>query len=79
MKLYALKIRKSNLGLITLLNGGVEPKVEKKESYFIFDATSNSDVPNVIVSGREFLQTYDIMSRSPLLLSVKQYHDPEKK
>jgi hypothetical protein len=77
MKLYALKIRKSDLGLITLLNGGVEPKVEKKESYFIFDATWNSDVPNVIVSNREFLQTYDIMKSSPLVLTVKEYHGSE--
>lgn len=72
MKLYALKIRKSDLALITLLNNGVTPKIEKKETLFIFDAEENSDYVPQIITRREFMQTCDIMKRSPLLLSIKQ-------
>lgn len=70
MKLYAIKIRKSDLELITLLNGGVTPAVEKKPTYFIFDATWK--VPNKIVTEREFLANYEISSRSPLMLALKK-------
>ena len=72
MKLYAIKIRKSDLELITLLNGGVTPAVEKKPTYFIFDATWNSDVPNEIVTEREFYNRFEIKTNGPLLLSLKK-------
>lgn len=72
MELYAIQIQKSHLALITLLNGGVTPKVEKKTTYFIFDATWNSDVPNEIVTEREFLQRFEISSRTPLLFKLKK-------
>jgi len=72
MKLYALKIRNSDLELITLLNSGVTPEVEKK-TYFIFDATWNSDVPNQIMTERELLTTYDLKkSYGPHLLALKK-------
>lgn len=72
MKLYALKIRKSDLALIALLNGGVTPKIEKKTTYFIFDATWNSDYVPQIITERTFNQTCDIVNNSPLLLAIKQ-------
>jgi hypothetical protein len=72
MKLYALKIRKSDLALITLLNNGVTPEVEKTKTYFLFDATWNTDYVPQIITERTFLQTCDIMKISPLLLSIKQ-------
>lgn len=75
MQLYAIKIRKSDLALITLLNAGVTPKVEKTETYFVFDATWNSEVPNQIVTHRKFLTTYDLKGIQPMLLACK----PSKK
>ncbi len=72
MKLYALEIKKSDLALITLLNNGVTPKVEKVKTYFIFDATWNTDYVPQIITRREFMQTYDIYSNSPLLLRLKK-------
>lgn len=72
MKLYAIQIQKSHLELITLLNQGVTPQIEKKKTYFIFDATWNSDVPSEIVTEREFHDRFEISSRSPLLLSLKK-------
>lgn len=71
MKLYALKIRKTDIALITLLNSGVTPEIEKKNTYFVFDATWNTDVPNKIISEREFLK-YNISMLSPILLSVNE-------
>jgi hypothetical protein len=72
MELYAIKIQKSHLALITLLNGGVTPKVEKQPSYFIFDATWNSDVPNEIVTAREFLQRFEIFWRRSSLFKLNK-------
>lgn len=72
MNLYALKIRKSDLALITLLNNGVTPKVEKIETYFIFDTAAGSDYIPQILSKRTFLQTCDIVKSSPLMLRIKQ-------
>ncbi len=71
MKLYAILIRKSDLELIALLNNGVTPKVEKEKTYFIFDATWNSEFVPMIVTELEFYNTYDI-SRRTLLLSLNK-------
>lgn len=73
MPLYALEVRKVDLELIALLNAGVTPEVEKRPTYFIFDSAWNSDVPNQIVTKREFLQNYDISGRpqSPMVLRLK--------
>jgi hypothetical protein len=72
MKLYAIKIRKSDLALIALLNNGVTPKIEKTKTYFIFDSAENSEYVPQIITERKFLQTCDIMNTSPLLLAIKQ-------
>lgn len=71
MKLYAIKIRKTDLALITLLNGGVTPEIEKKSTYFIFDATWNTDYVPQIITQRELL-SYEISNLSPLFLSIKK-------
>lgn len=70
MHLYAIKVQKSHLAMIALLNNGVVPEVEKTTTWFIFDATWNSEVPNKIVTDREFLQ-YTLKGWQPLLLSIK--------
>ena len=72
MKLYALKIRNSDLELITLLNSGVTPEVPKTPTYFVFDATWNSDVPNQIMTERELLKTHDLKSNGPHLLALNK-------
>lgn len=72
MQLYALKIRKSDLALITLLNGGVTPKIEKRNNYFLFDATWNSDFVPQILTEREFMSNYEFKQNSPLVLSIKK-------
>jgi hypothetical protein len=56
MKLYAILITKFDIDLITFLNEGVTPEIEEKPTYFIFDATWNSDVPNEIVTEDELLE-----------------------
>lgn len=74
MPLYALEVRKVDLELIALLNEGVTPEVEKSPTYFIFDSKWNSDVPNQIVTKREFYQNYEISGRpqSPMVLRLKK-------
>jgi hypothetical protein len=71
MKLYGIKIQKSHLALIALLNAGVTPEIEKTPTWFIFDATWNSEVPNKIVTDREFLQTCEIKGWQPMLLAIR--------
>jgi len=71
MQLYALEIRKSDLALITLLNNGVTPKIEKTKTYFIFDATWDSEFVPQILTKRKCFQTFDIKAISPLVLAVK--------
>lgn len=72
MELYAIRITKSHLALIALLNEGVTPVVEKKPTWFVFDATWNSDIPNRILTEREFYNLGEISSRSPLMLKLKK-------
>ena len=70
--LYAIKISKSNLAFITMLNNGVTPKIEKKETYFIFDGTWNTDfVPQIIEARECWRNRYEIRGNSPMLLAVK--------
>lgn len=56
MDLYAIEILRQDLPLITLLNQGVTPQIEAKPTWFVFDATWNSEVPNQIVSEEELLK-----------------------
>lgn len=71
MKQYAIKIRKSDLALIALLNGGVTPLVEKKTTYLVF-CSDDENVYSKIVTERELYETYEISSRSPLMLALKK-------
>lgn len=72
MKLYAIKIQKSHLELLTILNGGVTPQIEKRTTYLIIDATET--IPNEIVTEREFYADprFDISTNSPLFLKLKK-------
>lgn len=73
MLLYAIEIRKSNLALITLLNSGVTPEIEKKSTYFLFDATWNTDFVPQILDSRECWNTYEIKNTNPMMFAVKKY------
>lgn len=51
--LCAIQITKTSQNLITLLNSGVVPEVApNRKTYFVFDDTWNSDIPNEIVTER---------------------------
>lgn len=71
MKLYAIEIRKNSLELVTLLNQGVTPHVDKKRTWLLIDAEWNSEVPNKILTERELGQNYDLYATSPLVLRLK--------
>jgi len=70
-KLYAIEIVKRNFPLIGLLNNGVIPEIEKKKTYFIFDATWESEVANEIMTEKQLLKTYDI-GKSPWVFRLKK-------
>lgn len=67
---YAMKIRKSDRELLGMLNGGVQPTVEKKTTYLIVD--TDPEGYNAIVTERELVNTYEISNNSPLLLKLKK-------
>lgn len=56
MARYAIEIKNQNLDLITLLNHGVTPLVEGN-TFFVFDATLDSEVPNKIVTEEELISS----------------------
>lgn len=68
MTQYALEIRKSDLPLLTILNGGVTPEIEKTPTVLIID----TDGPNEIVTMREFRNTRLLSSRSPFLMKLNK-------
>jgi hypothetical protein len=72
MEMYAIKIQKSQLPLITFLNGGVTPDIEKKTTYLVFDAVLDSNVPNEIVTERELAERFDIKGWQPFVLALKK-------
>ena len=73
MPLYALEIREHDLELLTMLNDGVTPPVEKRTTYLILDVEPNS-VSTKIVKERELLQNYDISGRprTPVFLRLRK-------
>lgn len=72
MKAYALRIRRFDLPLLTLLNGGVVPEIDKKPTYLVVFIDNDGNTTRKIVTEREFLQNYNISEvRSPLVLALK--------
>ena len=72
MELYAIRIRKSDLPLITILNGGVTPEIEKTPTYLVVKIEDSEHTHNEIVTERVFHQRFEISNRSPLLLKLKK-------
>lgn len=65
---YAIKIRKSDLPLIAMLNHGVEPEIEKSPTYLIV----NLDGHNEIVTETELVKTYEFNAYGPNVLKIKK-------
>lgn len=59
MDLFAIPVTELTVPIIRLLNKGVAPQVEEDTTYFIFDATWNSDVPNKIVTEGDLKFQYE--------------------
>ena len=75
MAVYALRVRRPDIGLLTMLNDGHVPPPEtlKKESYLIFEIDeSGRNVTSEIMTKREMFQTHDLYARSPQLLHLKK-------
>jgi hypothetical protein len=72
---YALKVRKSDLGLLTMLNDGLVPPplTFKQDVYLVFKVDkSGKNVTTTFMTKREMYQTYDISGWSPLMLRLKK-------
>lgn len=69
--LHAIEITKKSAPIIALLNNGVVPETEKKSTYFIFDATWNSDFVPEIITQRDLANTYDL-GKCPFIVSLKK-------
>lgn len=70
--MYALKIRKSDLALLTVLNGGVTPKVEKQTTYLLISIEDAENTTNKIVTERELYANHEFSAYNPLLLKLKK-------
>jgi len=69
--MYALKIRKSDLGLLAVLNGGMLPEVPKSGTSYLI-VNTDPDGFNDIVSERELMKKFEVAANSPLVLRLKQ-------
>lgn len=75
MAVYALRIRKSDIGLITMLNDGhvPPPSTFKRETYLLFEIDdTGKHVTTQFASKRPLFETHDINMRGPHLLSLKK-------
>lgn len=70
---YALRIRKSDLALLTLLNGGVVPVGTTKTSYLVFEVDEDgSAITSKVVTERELGLEYELGANSPFVLRLKK-------
>lgn len=67
---YAIKIRKSDLPLLKLLNYGLEPPVTNKTMYLVVHLANNVD--NEILPEKEFFDRYEPSSNGPELIKLKK-------
>jgi hypothetical protein len=74
--LYTLQIRKSDLELITMLNGGLAPSdsMLSRDHWFLFEVQPDGKdtINHDIMTRREMFRTYDIAGWSPLVLRLKK-------
>lgn len=67
--MYAIKIRKSDLALLTLLNGGVAPDTTKQNTYLIVNP--ERPLENQVVNQKTFDQL-GLKTHSPQLFALKK-------
>lgn len=74
IRIYAMRIRKSDIGIITFLNSGMTPLIENsKKSWFIIEFNQEGEIIFTdIVSERTMAEHYDVLSTSPIVLSLKR-------
>jgi hypothetical protein len=75
MAVYALKVRKSDIGFITMMNDGCvpPPSTLERETYFLFEIDdSGKNVATTFATKREMFQTHDLYVRGRYLLSLKK-------
>jgi hypothetical protein len=68
--MYAIKIRKSDLPLLKLLNFGLEPPVGTKTMYLVIHLENNVD--NEILPEKEFFDRFEPASNGPELIKLKK-------
>lgn len=68
--MYALKLRKTDLPLLTLLNDGIEPEIPKSTHFMIVTPGESS----VIVSEKEFDANYAsrISTAGPIIFKINK-------
>jgi hypothetical protein len=74
--MYAIKIRKSDMPLLTILNGGIAPEVPARETHFLVvnpDATGD-DPTTQIITEKAFDRDYagKISTAGPELLKLNK-------
>lgn len=67
--MYAIKITKSDLALVTLLNGGVRPELPLKGAAYLIVRLEGH---NEIVSESAFKKDYATYANGPKLLKLKK-------
>jgi hypothetical protein len=76
MAVYALQVRKKDIGFITMLNDGHVPPpsvMDSKNTYIIFEIDDEGkNVTTQFATKREMFQAYDLYARSPQLLHLKK-------
>ena len=67
---YAFRIRKSDLPLLTLLNGGVAPEVRSYPTYLVVDTENVKH--NEILTQTAFDERFEVNANGPLVLKLKK-------
>ena len=75
-RIYAMRIKKADFALITMLNGGGAPaeSMLKKKHWLLFMVDEDGkDCTTQIITESDLFETYDIAGHSPLVLRLKRY------
>lgn len=72
-KLYAIEVKKANLELITFLNGGMKPKIQKKKTWFLFelDESGKHTMIPEIISDRDIMRSYEPYKHGPFMIRLR--------
>lgn len=70
-KIYAIEITPDTREIIALLNRGVVPELAP-DAYFVFDATWNSDMPSVVMEGRDIAKRWNMRNATHVVLKLEE-------